>query len=532
MSSEPATSTRLADMPCLSDLERLDEAGQHHHVVVDVDPEDMRFALSQLCRAHRAAPLSTSSAVFVLRQHAMRKTWMPYLTDHVRAGTYRASDADGNPKLVGVYRRESGFRTRGATHVDQLRDASDVLVMHSADADLGRQLYCTFDLAVDEVLCRTLIDSGAGLNVMTREAVTKRRGVVTPSSVEVTGVHGLPVPTLGCVSFDVQVGAGLVPTQFEVVDALPNGLEAILGQDFMRPLEASIRFGKDATTFECTIAGKLEYVSRKYSEAISKRCPDRAAVNLMSASEAKRLRRLGLLYQLDLKEVQPQVPVTEPPSRKRRRVGWADEYADPAAAHTPRLPRGEVHVIVRDFKVQENMSPLFQTIVDQYKDTVMSGKSPDGTFPREYTASIKLLPGASPRMLKAYRLTPKERKELDEQIKKLLAKGWIRPSSSAWGAPVLFAPKSDGGLRMCVDYRMLNAATKKLNYPMPHIQESLESFKGATLFSTLDLVAGLHQISVNEADRHETASAPQTASLNTTYCRWAWPTPRLSFNAP
>ena len=129
----------------------------------------------------------------------------------------------------------------------------------------------------------------------------------------------------------------------------------------------------------------------------------------------------------------------------------------------------------------------------------------DGLSERDYQATIDLLPGATPRMMRGYRLTPKERAELVEQIKKMIAKGWIRPSSSSWGAPVLFAPKSDGGLRMCIDYRMLNASTVRNAYPLPNIQDALDGFAGASVFSTLDLAAGFHQIVLKEESRHLTA---------------------------
>ena len=225
----------------------------------------------------------------------------------------------------------------------------------------------------------------------------------------------------------------------------------------------------------------------------------------MSNSEAKRLRKLGLMYQLTLSQVAEEMGITLPVLGKRKQPDDKRPVADHPMGNHMNLKTGEVQVIVRDFKIQTDVPVALRDTLEKYKDTVMSGKTPDGTFPRDYKANIELLPGATPRMLKAYRLTPKEREELESQIAKLLAKGWIRPSSSAWGAPVLFAPKSDGGLRMCVDYQMLNAATKKLNYPMPHVQESLDSFKGASVFTTLDLVAGFHQISVAEEDRHKTA---------------------------
>ena len=472
------------DATCHSDLETLDVAAQQRHVVVDVQPEDMRYALSQLARAHAQAPLSTSSAVFVIRQHAHRKQWQPYLASYTKADSVLVPDSTGSDKWVDIYRRHAGSRIRGTKHVDQLRDANDVVVMHAADAPLGQRLYTTFDLSIAHVVGTTLIDSGAGLNVMTVEAARARGCKIGASRTSVTGVGCNEEPTAGCTRAVVQLGSRSVETIFDVVHALPGGLDAIIGQEFMRAHAGCLRFSTTSVAFECVITGESVCISRPYVEPASQSCPDRNAVDALSCREAKHMQKLGMLYQLTLNEVKEH-ELPPPP--------------------TVRLPRGEVQVIVRDFKVQKVIPEALQPAVDKYSDTVLSGKPPDGNHCREYAATIDLLPGATPRMLRAYRLTPKEREELETQVAKLLAKGWIRPSNSAWGAPVLFAPKSDGGLRMCVDYRMLNAATQKLNYPMPHIQEALDSFNGATVFTTLDLVAGFHQISVAEQDRHKTA---------------------------
>ena len=104
-----------------------------------------------------------------------------------------------------------------------------------------------------------------------------------------------------------------------------------------------------------------------------------------------------------------------------------------------------------------------------------------------------------------YRMTPKEKQELEEQIKIFLANGWIRPSNSPYGAPVLFAQKGDGKLRLCVDYRMLNKVTIPNRYPLPHIQDLFDMMKGATHFSSLDLLTGYHQIVLQPSDVPKTA---------------------------
>nr|GFB17738.1 putative reverse transcriptase domain-containing protein [Tanacetum cinerariifolium] len=84
---------------------------------------------------------------------------------------------------------------------------------------------------------------------------------------------------------------------------------------------------------------------------------------------------------------------------------------------------------------------------------------------------IDLIPGAAPVAQAPYRLAPSEMKELSEQLQELSDKGFIRPSSSPWGAPVLFVKKKDGSFRMCIDYRELNKLTVNNRYPLPRIDD-------------------------------------------------------------
>ncbi|GJP42756.1 hypothetical protein CLOM_g2291 [Closterium sp. NIES-68] len=99
-------------------------------------------------------------------------------------------------------------------------------------------------------------------------------------------------------------------------------------------------------------------------------------------------------------------------------------------------------------------------------------------------------PGLKPTFRAPYRLSPTELTDMKKQIKYLLAKGLIRPSTSPYGAPVLFTPKPDGSLRMCIDYRALNKQTIKNRYPIPRIDDLLDQLRGATVFSKLDLRSG------------------------------------------
>ncbi|GKE06696.1 putative reverse transcriptase domain-containing protein, partial [Tanacetum coccineum] len=105
---------------------------------------------------------------------------------------------------------------------------------------------------------------------------------------------------------------------------------------------------------------------------------------------------------------------------------------------------------------------------------------------------IDLIPGAAPVARAPFRLAPSKMKELSEQLQELFDKGFIRPSSSPWGAPVLFVKKKDGSFRMCIDYRELNKLTVKNRYPLPRINDLFDQLQGSNIYSKIDLRSGYH----------------------------------------
>nr|GEU36588.1 retrotransposon protein, putative, Ty3-gypsy subclass [Tanacetum cinerariifolium] len=118
--------------------------------------------------------------------------------------------------------------------------------------------------------------------------------------------------------------------------------------------------------------------------------------------------------------------------------------------------------------------------------------------PRQVKFKIELIPGAAPVARAPYRLAPSEPKELSDQLKELSEKGFIRPSSSPWGAPVLFITKKDGSFRMCIDYRKLNKLTVKNWYPLPRIDDLFDQLQGSSVYWKIDLRSGYHQLRIRE----------------------------------
>ncbi|XP_069145837.1 uncharacterized protein [Solanum lycopersicum] len=124
---------------------------------------------------------------------------------------------------------------------------------------------------------------------------------------------------------------------------------------------------------------------------------------------------------------------------------------------------------------------------------------------REIDFGIDLEPDTKPISIPPYRMAPAELKELKLQLKDLTDKGFIQPSISPWGAPVLFVKKKDGTLRMCIDYRQLNKVTIKNKYPLPRIDDLFDQLQGSSFFSKIDLRSGYHQLRVRDRDVPKTA---------------------------
>ncbi|MFG1569926.1 reverse transcriptase family protein [Staphylococcus aureus] len=126
----------------------------------------------------------------------------------------------------------------------------------------------------------------------------------------------------------------------------------------------------------------------------------------------------------------------------------------------------------------------------------LPGMPPD----REIEFTIDTFPDTRPILKTPYRMAPAELKELKVQLQDLLDKGFIRPSVSPWGAPVLFVKKKDGSMRLCIDYRELNKATVRNKYPLPRIDDLFDQLQGATVFSKIDLHSGYHQLKIKPDD--------------------------------
>jgi hypothetical protein len=163
---------------------------------------------------------------------------------------------------------------------------------------------------------------------------------------------------------------------------------------------------------------------------------------------------------------------------------------------------------------QEYLHPCTYAITDiKVKDIPVVCEYPD-VFPddlpgmpldRDIEFIIELEPGTAPISKRPYRMPLNELAELKIQLQDLLDKGFIRPSASPWGCPALFVKKKDNSLRLCIDYRPLNAVTIKNKYPLPRINILFDQLAGANVFSKIDLRSGYRQIKIKPCDIPKTA---------------------------
>ncbi|XP_040942311.1 uncharacterized protein [Gossypium hirsutum] len=179
--------------------------------------------------------------------------------------------------------------------------------------------------------------------------------------------------------------------------------------------------------------------------------------------------------------------------------------------------RNEVSYLAT-LKIEETAEFVSETpkevgqLLQSFRD-VMPAQLPKSLPPkREVDHRIELVSNVVPPARAPYRMSPPELEELQKHLKELLDAGFIRPSKSPYGAPVLFQKKHDGSLRMCIDYRALNKITVKNRYPIPLIADLFDQLGSTRWFTKLDLRSGYHQVRIVEGDEPKIACVTRYGS--------------------
>lgn len=382
-----------------------------------------------------------------------------------------------------------------------------------------------------------LIDSGATGNFVSSKFASTAKLALTagpPSTASLANGQPQDASGVAC-GVAVRIGSYTDRMSFNVTDLA--GYDVILGMPWLEQYDVKPDWRGKSVTFNDS-KGKQHVLQRASTGCIRWNPPTVGAIvgpslNVVSLRQVERLHRNG---QLDLACVvypealrdskgsflgnSPSVPAGHSSAAGTSNVGLARSFSSIVASP----PLGDVRGLARihdalsrghrvsaaelsaamHAESDELMSARNETL-KAYRD-VFPSALPDGLPPsREVDHRIELIPGSSPPSRPTIRLSATELAELKKQLTELEAAGFIRPSKSPFGAPILFVKKKDGTMRMCVDYRALNRITIKNSYPLPRVDELFDRLQGARYFSKIDLRSGYHQIRIAPEDVPKTA---------------------------
>ena len=357
-------------------------------------------------------------------------------------------------------------------------------VMRADVSDEGAGLTSVFQVCLAGVQARLLVDTGAEANFVD-SSFAKRVGLHLNSSVSTPTIqlaNGSNMEASGQALASLAIQQYRADVHVYAADLSSLPCDILVGEPWLRKHKASIQYGPSGATALCITKGR-----KKLSvPPIPARSSGPSSVQINAIRMQSQLRHKRAVKCFTVKIQDPHL---------YKKEGHLPE-AKPAQSEK------ESASICHDV-CQNNPSLVSAAIMDQIKlefedvfQPPPAGLPPD----RGIGHLIPLEPGHKPPYKNPYRLSPVEICEVRKQIKELLSKGWIEESQSPYGASILFVTKKDGSLRMCIDYRALNDLTIKDRSPLPRIDDLLAQMHGATVFSSLDLAQGYHQIRIAEED--------------------------------
>lgn len=336
-----------------------------------------------------------------------------------------------------------------------------------------------------------LLDSGAQENFLSQQFVEDHHLHVTPmqqgGSIQlgngsVAGITGKVTLNLSIRHYHTKVCM--------YVTKLSPGIDVVLGEPFMRASSAHIEYSPDGLAAIKVWKGIKRYTLEPKVVQTSKP-QDGPLLTAMQCKRAmKKAKGFFLVNVMHIMSGQAQPTSDQKPLQTDEQASsQADGVPTDSAKRRNLISEARLKHILGKFK------KVFKDLPD--------GLPPDRGI--QHTIELEEDKRKKTPFKHPYRLSPLEMAEAKKQIAELLAKGFIQPSQSPFGAPILFVQKKDGSLRMCIDYRALNALTVKNRYPLPNIADLLDKFSGAKVFSSIDLASGYHQIRISEEDVPKTA---------------------------
>jgi hypothetical protein len=454
------------------------QSWEKQHVCLVPDNVDDCLAMLQQHAACKSACPGQTSALVVVPTEA-RDRCSPLLINMCCLGQHKLR---GNKHKQWLY-RDDPSQTHGVHVADQLPDA--IKVLRVGGSDNVPDLTFVFGAKVAGLKCTCLWDSGAARSFISKSFVERHALAVSPNTHPIVLADGSQKQTMGSCNVKLQLHKHHSDEHLHVID-LVDGFDVILGNDWSQQHQVEAKFqgneSRDSHLYLRRTQTRI-YPQRQPLFAKSTEAGPALMPEVLSAVQATRL------LSRDLPK-----GCTAPFLVLVRKQGTTEEKQARC------LDPGE-------------RSKVLDTLLREYAEVFEEPRFGDST--NKVHECIELEPEARPPNRPAFRLPMCQRQEVEKRVEELLQSGGIQPSSSEYGAPVLFVPKPDGTLRMCIDYRALNKVTKKNKYPMPRIDDLMDNLAGAKYFSSLDLTSGYNQFKLVDSD------IPKTA-FNTHIGKYEW----------
>ena len=380
---------------------------------------------------------------------------------------------------------------------------------------------------------KMLVDTGSSKTILSQKQYMRLRESVDPlesTDTTLVSASGEPIRVRGTTSTTIRIGTHTIFTEIIVADIEQQG---ILGLDVMEELDCSIQIKAGTMTIKhdkITMQRGQEDKCCRVRVAQTVRIPAHSEKKFYVFADSKEqkgirmieparsfIERNGLLVSHNLVNgnkrmvtsglnVSPKDIVIQKGTPLGLLCPVEEVFSDDPSVESPnetKLP-SELEPLVGEAKdLSRSQKETASTLLTEYQDIFVGS---DGKLGQTSVTKHRIDTGESRPIKQPVRRLPWAQTEIaDKEVEKMLAQGTIEPSSSPWASPIVLVTKKDGSTRFCVDYRKLNSITKKDAYPLPNIQEAIDTLHGSHWFSTLDLASGYWQVEMDEHDKAKTA---------------------------
>ena len=453
--------------------------------------------------------ISTPTPMTVDKQRKPRRKMLPapiekldefsvadYLKD-LPCGLSVGQAAHAIPKYrSGLVRAMRRTREREANYVDhsESEDENDQFTAAKCEIYIGKEPVTA------------VVDSGAATSIITDTLLNHlKQRINQPSKMVIVTANGSRVRATGLVDeLPISLQGMLIKSPVHVIPSKDNVL--ILGNDWLRRIDAIIHYKRE--TLIINHKGRTIHVPISYT--IKRNC---ITTEIDEDSEDE--------YESEDDLIESQIYYSDnaysSDEENLEYNPWLNHAVEPEFQDEDELMENPAVFLAEAEKLQEeekpkelHLGPLlyeqqvsFNNLLRNYKDICAQSQTQIG---RTDVIKHKIITGdAIPIAQPAYRSNPKNLTFIKDEVARMEKQGLIRKSASPWASPVVVVGKKGGDLRFCVDYRKLNAVMKPDMYPLPRIDDMLESFNGAAWFTTLDLASGYWQVEMDEQDVEKTA---------------------------